>query len=299
MKKAQPQPQIIIPTLDITLDNKDIKKSLGKLQLDQKVSIVFFGSDRFVISVLETLQENFVVQTVITSPDSAIQIKAQKLGIPTLTPDKLDEEFIANNSALLASDLFVVSSYGKIIPQSLLDIPKFGSLNVHPSLLPKYRGASPVRAVILAGEKKTGVTIIKMDEKMDHGPIVKTSEISLSGQEDLPTLITKLFQLGAQLLAEIISQFIDGKIKLREQNHKEATFCKLTKKEDGYFGIDSPPAPEILDRMIRAYSPWPGVWTRWNNKIVKFLPEDKIQMEGKKPQTKKDFFNGYPNFPLR
>ncbi len=264
-----------------------------------KPTIVFLGSDRFVIPVFQALVDNFKVQVVITSPNSAVGNEAQKLGLPVLTPDKLDEEFIADNSTLLAADLFVVSSYGKIIPQSLLDIPKFGALNVHPSLLPKYRGASPVRAVILAGEKKTGVTIIKMDEKMDHGPIVKTSEIILSGQEDLPILITKLFHIGAQLLVEIIPQFIAGKVKLIEQNHNQATFCKLTKKEDGYFEIDNPPNPEILDRMIRAYSPWPGVWTKWNNKIVKFLPEGKIQMEGKNPLSLKDFLNGYPNFPLK
>ncbi|QQG43134.1 MAG: methionyl-tRNA formyltransferase [Candidatus Daviesbacteria bacterium] len=264
----------------------------------EKTTIVFFGSDSFVIPVLQVLEENFTVQAVVTAIDSATAKVAAKLGIPTLTPDKLDETFTAANYSLLTADLFVVASYGKILPQSLLDIPQFGSLNVHPSLLPKYRGASPVPATILAGDKKTGVTIIKMDEKMDHGPIISTKQIILSGQEDFSTLITKLFQEGVKLLVDIIPQFLAGKITSVEQDHSQATFCKLIKKEDGYFDINNPVDQKSLNRMIRAYHPWPGVWTKWEGKIVKFLPENRIQMEGKKPVSIKDFLNGYPDFPL-
>jgi methionyl-tRNA formyltransferase len=170
-------------------------------------------------------------------------------------------------------------------------------------LLPKFRGPSPVPATILSGDKTTGVTIIKMDEQMDHGPIVFTKEISLSGQEDFIELINKLFQLGGELIVEIIPDFIVGKISLKEQDHEKATYCKMMKKEDGYFDINNPPSPEILDRMIRAYTPWPGVWTKWNlngkEKMVKFLPRNLMQMEGKKILPRKDFLNGYPNFPLK
>ena len=112
-------------------------------------------------------------------------------------------------------------------------------------------------------------------------------------------MINKLFRDAAEVLVKIIPDFTEGKIDLKEQNHMEATFCKMMKKEDGYFNIDNPPSPEILDRMIRAYSPWPGVWTRWNGKIIKFFPESKIQMEGKKVVTLSEFLNGYPNFPLK
>lgn len=311
MKKLQ-HPQIIPYTLDVipTIDEKDIKKYLGKIRIN-KIKIAFFGSDSFVIPILQALEQNFEVVLVITAPDSAIQMEAKKLGIPNLTPDKLDKNSLGVLSSPPPSwDLIVVASYGKIIPKPILNIPKYGSLNLHPSLLPKYRGPSPVPATILGGDKSTGVTIIKMDEKMDHGPIVATEKISLSGQEIFPDLINKLFQLGADLLVRIIPDYVAGKINVRVQSVAAATYCPLLTKESGYFSITNPPSSEKLDRMIRAYYPWPGVWTRWNGKIVKFLPSPRhserseesnyfLQMEGKKPISWKDFLNGYPDFPFK
>lgn len=306
MKKALPQPMIIPASQGVfPIKDEDIKKYLHKMPR-QTVEIIFFGSDPWSIPVLQALENDFDVKVVITAPDSAV---SRYFKGPILTPDKLDLPFQTNHLSLLSSDLFVVASYGKILPKALLDIPKYGALNVHPSLLPKYRGASPVPATILNGDKETGVTIIKMDEKMDHGPIVSTRRINLSGKEVLPTLINKLFRLGAELLVEIIPNFIAGKIKLKEQVHSKATYTKVLKKEDGYFDIDAPPSPEVLDRMIRAYHPWPGVWTRWfpsrqqqrseGSKIVKFLPGGLVQMEGKKILPWQDFINGYPDFPLK
>ena len=279
--------------------------------------VTFFGSDSFVLPVLKALEDNFEVVGVVTTAGSPISKHFQG---PILTPDKLDDNFkfkILN----LKLDLGVVASYGKIIPEDILNIPQYGFLNVHPSLLPKFRGASPVPATILSREKLSGVTIIKMDAKMDHGPIIYTNKISLSGKEDTPTLITKLFQEGAEELVGIIPDYIEGKVNLKEQNHEKATFCKMMKKEDGFFEIDSPPSLEILGRMIRAFHPWPGVWTRWKGKIVKLLPnirhsvldtESKnidsrirgndtflIQIEGKKIMPLPEFLKGYPDFPLR
>lgn len=295
MKKINQHPQII-PILEILpVNEKGINKYLGKLKLN-KIKIIFFGSDHFVIPILQALEDNFEVTSVVTAPNSAVAHYFKGL---VLTPDKLDFDFLTSHLPLLTADLFVVASFGKIIPRSLLNIPKFGVLNVHPSLLPKGRGPSPVPATILAGEKLTGVTVIKMDEEVDHGPIVATKVISLTGQENFLILINKLFQLGADLLIEIIPDLIAGKVALVPQNHAKATFTKTLKKEDGYFDINNPPAPEILDKIIRAYYPWPGVWTKWNGKIVKFLPGGLIQMEGKKPISVKDFINGYPNFPLK
>src|SRR3989344_9156021 len=214
------------------------------------MKIIFFGSDNFVLPVLKILEDNFEVVGVVTTADSPISKHFQG---PVFTPDKLDDNFkfkILN----LKLDLGVVASYGKIIPEDILNIPQYGFLNVHPSLLPKIRGASPVPATILSGEKWSGVTIIKMDAKMDHGPIIYTSKISLSRKEDTPTLITKLFQEGAEELVGIIPDYIEGKVNLKEQNHEKATFCKMMKKENGYFEITAPPSAEILARMIRAYS---------------------------------------------
>ena len=286
--------------------------------MNKELRILFFGSDSFVVQVLEKLIENFDVVGVVTTEDSPVAKSAQKYGIPVFTPTKLDEDF-SYHLSLISYHLFVVASYGKIIPKSILDIPKYGALNIHPSLLPKYRGPSPVPTTILNGDKETGVTIIKMDEKMDHGPMVTTKIISLSGSEDLSTLITKLFHLGSELLVGIIPDFIEGKVSLKEQNHKKATYTKVLKKEDGYFDIYNSLTPEQLDRMIRAYYPWPGVWTKWKGKIVKFLsnrhsglsridsgvastPQNDnflIQMEGKKVLSLKDFLNGYPDFPIK
>lgn len=296
MKKISQHPQIIIPT--------EVRKYLGKIKL-KKITIIFFGSDSFVIPILQALEDNFEVSAVVTASDSAV---ANYFKGPIFTSNLPSVEQISN----FKPDLFVVSSFGKILPKSILNIAKFGSLNAHPSLLPKGRGPSPVPATILAGDKITGVTIIKMDEKMDHGPIVATKQIRLTGQENFLFLINKLFQLGADLLVEIIPDYIVGKIKPVPQNHAQATYCERLTRESGYFDITNPPSSEKLDKMIRAYYPWPGVWTKWSPsrhpegvkrpkdlKIIKFLPGNILQMEGKKPISLKDFLNGYPDFPLK
>lgn len=293
------------------------------------INIVYFGTPEFSAYILEelikfcesipnkpltiqnmprSLQKVYSIQAVVTRADkpvgrkqtisqSPVGLVAQKHHIPILKPNKLDSEFIISHLPLLTCDLFIVASYGKIIPQELLDIPRLGSLNVHGSILPKYRGASPIQSALLNGDKKTGVTIMLMDAKMDHGPILDTKEISISDQDNYQTLSTKMAQVASDLLIKTIPKFINGKLKPRAQDHAAAVYCSLLKKESGYFNINNPPAPEILDRMIRAYYPWPGVWTKWNGKIVKFYPKNLIQMEGKKVMSKKDFLNGYPNFP--
>jgi len=219
------------------------------------------------------------------TPDFVQPIKHQLAKHFTLV-DSLDE-----------ADLCIVAAYGRILTKDELNKPKYGCINVHPSLLPKYRGASPIQAAILNGDKVIGVTIIKMDEKVDHGPILYQETLEFSNSDNFDILSKKMFQRAADILPKIIEEFIQGKIKPYGQNHPLGSFCPKLTRESGYFPIDSPPDSQTLDRMIRAYYPWPGVWTKWNNKIVKFLPEGKIQMEGKKPVFKKDFLNGYPDFP--
>ncbi len=267
--------------------------------MQKDIKVVFFGSDPWSLIVLKELEKKFNVAAVVTAPDSAV---ANYFKGKILTPEKLDEN-LKSLILNLKSDLFIVASYGKIIPQEILDLPKYGSLNVHPSLLPIYRGSSPVPATILNGDKETGVTIIKMDAEMDHGPIISATKISLTGQEYFTELITKLFRLGAEILVKIIPDLVEGKIKPVAQDHEKAVYCERMKKEDGFFDLPAgrqvltPLELEKLDRMIRAYDPWPGVWTKWNGKIVKFYPGNRIQMEGKKILSFKDFLNGYPNFP--
>ncbi len=309
-----------IQEVDIPIDLKDAQKYLKKIKRAEETKIVFLGSTQLSGYILEKLNEKYEVQVVITQPDQLVGRKkemtptsvarvAEKLGLPLLKPERLNEEFIRDNLALLEADLYVLVAYGKIIPQAMLDIPRLGILNVHPSLLPKYRGASPIKTAILNGEESTGVTVMLLDEEMDHGPILARSSLEVARGETDESLSQKLAIEGAKLLLEVLPDIIKGQVKPQPQNHAEATYTKMIKKEDGYFEIDTPPPPEQLDRMIRAYYPWPNVWTRWSpfakasgdrlGKIVKFYPEGRMQMEGKKIVSKEEFLRGYPDFPLK
>ncbi len=270
------------------------------------LKLVYFGTPDFVIPVIQNLDKRFDLVAIVTAPDKTIgrqQVLAPspvKLAFPdkkVLTPDKLNQDFIKTLQEL-EPDLFVVGAYGKIIPQAVLDIPKYGSINIHPSALPKYRGATPLQNTILNGEENSAVSIILMDKEMDHGPIITTIPFSLSQKDTLRTLSTKVWLLISKKLPQILMDFVAGKLTPTSQNHQLATYTKILTKEDGYFDINNPPSQD-LDKMIRAYFPWPTVWTKWNGKIVKFLPDNLIQMEGKKPVKFKDFLNGYPDFPIK
>lgn len=282
------------------------------------MNIIYFGTPEFSADILEGIiklfsqikEPNLQIKAVITSPDKPVGRKqvitesatakiAQKYDIPVFKPAKLNEEFIKNHLSILEADLYIVAAYGKIVPKKLLDIPKYGAINVHPSLLPKYRGASPIQTAILNGEEESGVTIMKMDEEVDHGDILSVKKISISEEDNYQTLSKKISQLTAPLLAVTVVEYLNSSIVLKQQDHTRAVFTKIIHKDDGFFEIDHPPAIEILDRMIRAYYPWPNVWTRWNGKIVKFYPGQLIQLEGKKPVKLTDFLRGYPNFPLK
>lgn len=275
--------------------------------INKELRIIFFGTPDFIIPVIKSLDDQFDLIAIVTAPDKAVGRQKiltpapVKLAFPdkkVLTPKELDQKLVENLQKL-KPDLFVVGAYGKIIPQSVLEIPKYGSINIHPSALPKYRGATPLQNTILNGDKSSAISIILMDEEIDHGPIISTMEFSLSEQDTLESLSNKVWLLVAEKLPAIIEDFVSGKIFVTPQNHGQATYTKILIREDGYFDIDNQPPAEILDRMIRAYYPWPTVWTKWGGKVVKFLPKEKVQMEGKKPVNLKDFLNGYPNFPIR
>lgn len=197
------------------------------------------------------------------------------------------------------SEVAVLAAFGKILPKSVLEHFKYGILNIHPSLLPKYRGPSPVQTAILNGDRKTGVTVIKLDGKMDHGPILAQEKAEIEDNDTSETMYKKLFPLGAKLIAQNLEKYVKGDAKLIPQSHINATYTKMLKRESGFFDLANPPSSEKLELMIRAFYPWPGVWTRWNNKILKFFPENKLQVEGKNPISHKDFINGYPNLDRR
>lgn len=282
------------------------------------LKIIFFGTPQFVAPILSILEENFNLLGIVTAPDkkvgrkqlltpSPVKIlyqnslfnpKKHPSGALILTPEKFTP-LVAQQLTVLKPDLCVVAAFGKIIPENILNIPKFGAINIHPSLLPKYRGPSPIQSAILNGAKVSGISIIKMDKEMDHGPIIYAEEFSLSSVDTFETLSTKMFLRSAEILLKIIPAFVGGKLKLESQIDNQATFCKMIKKEDGYFEIDNPPLPEKLNRIIRAYYPWPTAWTKWQNKIIKLYSNNMIQMEGKKPVKLEDFLRGYPNFPIK
>ena len=204
-------------------------------------------------------------------------------------------------------DLIVVSSYGKILPQEMLKIPKYGALNVHPSLLPKYRGPAPVPTTILNGEKETGATVILMDEQADHGPILASTKFEIRNSKlTTPELSKALWELGGDLLVETIPKWIRGEIIPQEQDHDKATYTKKLRREDGR--IDWNQSSEYTERQIRAFTPWPGAFTFWKGKRIKILKAhveqgklviDELQLEGKKPTTLQEFLLGHKDFDVK
>lgn len=253
------------------------------------MTIIFFGNSKYSLLGLKIIQTSYPISLIVTNPGSPLS------QFPSvLQTEKLDEK-VLNKILNLKPDFLIVEDYGLILPDQLLAIPKIASLNIHHSLLPKYRGPSPAPTTILNGDKISGVTIIEMSSDVDAGDIVAQEKYTLAEDETTDSLLIKLNQLGAKLLLSVLPKYPN--IEKIKQDHSQATFTKKITKQDGFFKIENP--PENLDRMIRAYYPWPNVWTRWNNKIVKFYPENQIQMEGKKIMPLKDFLNGYSNFPLK
>ena len=214
--------------------------------------------------------ERFSVVAVVTQPDkpkgrelkltpSPVKILAEKLNLPVLQPLKArDEKFIAELREL-KPDLMVVVAYGQILPQAILDLPPHGCLNVHTSLLPKYRGAAPIQWAIANGEPETGVTIMKMDAGLDTGPILSTRRTPILPADDSQSLHDRLAQLGAELLVETIPDYVAGKISPQPQPAEGSSYAAKIKKEDGRIDWNQP-AEKIWNRL-RAFTPWPGAFT--------------------------------------
>ncbi len=302
---------------------------------------IFFGTPEFAAIVLEKLiNTGYIPETVICNPDEPVGRKqiltsppVKRLIVNGKWPIEIFQpatkaELLAISHKLLAikPDLAIIAAYGKIIPKTILDIPKYGTINTHASLLPAYRGASPIQHVILNGDKETGVTIMKIDEEMDHGPIISNVKIQISNDDTFESLSQKLAISGAKLLIKIIPDYIYGKIKPIEQDHSKATYTKIIKKEDGK--IDWSKSAGEIERMMRAFYPWPTTWAIWNNKILKIIEADiaggnnheigkiflinkkelavkcgdgnliikKLQLEGGKILSAKEFLNGHKDF---
>lgn len=298
--------------------------------MTDKPSIVFFGTPRFAVYVLRALEKAGVLpDLVITAPDKpagrGLKIQeppvkewALEHGIPVLQIESLKKE--SDDLNLLKNsewDLFLVAAYGSILLKDILDVPQKGALNVHPSLLPKFRGASPIESQILSDEKNAGVTIMLIDEKMDHGPILAQASVT---PEEWPlkasVLEAMLATIGGELLAETIPQWLGGSITPEEQNHDLATFTKKITKEDGLIEICGrrTSANEEYEKYLKycAYDGWPGVYffveRNGKNMRVKitdaeykngaFLPL-KVIPEGKKEIGYQEFLNATSTISLK
>ena len=244
------------------------------------MKIIFLGTPDFGAIVLEELiKKGIKPDLVVTKPDKPsgrkkiitpppVKILAKKHGISVLQSDKIEKT--EKDLKKIKPDLFLIAAFGEIIPKKILEIPKYGSLNVHPSLLPKYRGAAPIQFAILNGDNETGVTIIKVSEEMDQGPIIANAKFKLQNLKlTCKDLEKKLAIMGSGLLIKIIPEFMKNKIKLEKQNEKEATYTKIIKKNDGK--IDWSKTAQELERQIRAFDPWPGSFCTINNKKIKIL----------------------------
>jgi len=246
---------------------------------------IFFGTPEFAATVLEKLiNAGYIPEAVVCNPDEPVgrkqvftsppvKVLADKNKISILQPEKLrgNSEFL-NQLKNLKPDLAIVAAYGKILPKEILEIPRLrqgfggqakrGFINIHGSLLPRYRGASPIQSAVLNGDKETGITIMKVDEEMDYGPIISNVKIQISKGDTYESLSQKLAISGAELLIKIIPDYISGKIKPIEQDHSKATYTKIIKKEDGK--INWSKSAQEIERMTRAFYPWPTAWTRVN-----------------------------------
>jgi methionyl-tRNA formyltransferase len=272
---------------------------------------------------------------VITQPDrekgrgrkmviSPIKELALQHGLTVLQPEKVKEEAFQDALSGLQPDLFVVVAYGQILPKPVLNIPKYGAVNVHASLLPGYRGAAPIAWAILKGEKVTGVTTMVMDEGMDTGDILLQTEVPIGDEETCENLHDRLGSLGAQLLLKTLEKMEAGNIRPIPQDHSKATYAPPLKKEDGH--IDWRKGAAEIDRQVRAFNPWPGAFTKWGDRLLKiyrgeirertpagkpgavvwvgsdfieveagkdsYLIEE-IQLEGRKKMTIRDFLSGH------
>lgn len=259
--------------------------------------------------VLDQLAKSgFLPALVVTAPDapvgrgmkrtpSPVKVWAQQQGIETIEPETFDE-FVIERLRREDADLFVVVAYGKILKKNVLDVPRKGALNVHPSLLPQLRGPSPVRTAIVQDVRITGVTVMRLDEKMDHGPIlVQEAYQPPLWPPNARELDNYLFMRGGVLLAEILPQYINGEVEPQEQEHDQATFSKLFSKEDGLLNMSDDPYKNLL--KIHAYAGWPGTYffTKKGQRVNvlsahlenKQLIIDEVVPEGRKRMSYKKF----------
>ncbi|OGG99276.1 methionyl-tRNA formyltransferase [Candidatus Kuenenbacteria bacterium RIFCSPHIGHO2_12_FULL_42_14] len=299
-------------------------------------SLVFFGTSDFAATILSALLDSTEfkssVASVVTRPDEPIgrkhvitpppvKLLAVKHHLPVLQPEKLDQNFIHQLKKINA-DIFIVADYGQIIPTAILNLPKYKPLNIHISLLPKYRGASPMQTALLNGDRETGISIIELMPLLDQGPIIAQQIVSINPDDNHATLRLRMAGLSAALLQKILPDFIQGKITPVSQDDSRATYTALINKKDGLIPVNK--TAEETYNMWRAYTPWPGIFltdglkllntertdltSQTNAPLTLFVQNQNLflqcangtclkinllQPPGKKPMDARSFINGY------
>lgn len=297
--------------------------------------VVFMGTPEFAVPTLQALIENYDVIGVVTQPDrpagrnkqlrqSPIKEVAIQAGIEIFQPEKIRKPEALDTLRQWNADFYVVAAFGQILPQALLDIPPHGSINVHASLLPRWRGAAPIHAAIRAGDEETGVTIMVIDAGLDTGPMLSKRAIPINDDDTGQTMHDKLAVLGANLLIDTLPAYLSRELNPVPQPEASITYAPQIKKEEGH--IDWSKSAKEIEQLVRAFTPWPGTYTHWNGKQLKihsgndgggsaspgqviekngqiaigtgdglYYPHE-VQLEGKKRTSISDFANGYNDF---
>jgi methionyl-tRNA formyltransferase len=269
--------------------------------MSDKLKIVFMGSPDFALATLRALHARYSVVGVVTQPDRAagrgrelkpppVKTLALELGIPVIQPEKLRGPDAMAQLRAWSPDVIVVAAFGQILKQDVLDLPKYGCINVHASLLPRWRGAAPINAAILHGDAETGITIMKMDIGLDTGPVLMQRSVRIKPDETAGSLFETLSTLGADLLLDTLPGYIAGEITPRPQPEAGATYAGMMKKQEGALDF-SLPAVE-LERKVRAFNPWPGTYFDWNGGMFKVHRASVFT--GKKRVGEHSIHNGLP-----
>ncbi len=304
------------------------------------MKIVFFGTSENSVILLEGIASHFDIAGIVTAPDAPVGRKqiitpslvAQHvlqsetlLNIPIFKPIKLSDTAFLQSLKNLNAELFIVLSYGKILPAEVINMPSLKTINIHPSLLPLYRGATPMQSALKDGVAVTGNTIIVMDEEMDHGPILAQTSSAVGPNETYPELEQRLALESVALVLDTVPKYKDGKLIPKEQDHSRATYTSMISKEDGK--IDWNDTAQNIYNKYRAYFRRPQIWTTWQEQNIKILScrtstevsneepgtvlpsgsivcgsgtvlqVEKIQISGKNPTDIDSFINGYSSFP--
>ncbi len=254
------------------------------------LKIVFWGTPDFAAeSLKELLKSKHKVVAVVTQPDKPkgrgkkvqpppVKVVAQEHGIPVFQPEKIkNNEELIKKLKELNPDIFVVVAYGKILPEEILYLPKYKTINVHASLLPEYRGAAPIHRAIMEGKKKTGVSIMELVKELDAGPVYSQAEIEITEKDDIVSIHNRLAKIGAQLLVETLDKIEKGEIKPVEQEHQKSTYAKPIQKEEGKIDWNKP-AEEIFNQ-IRALKVWPKAFANFRDKQVKILEAEPMNKD--------------------